>query len=195
MTDKYEQCKSCSNCAGILTDLDGKFIDYVCSGSMGLLYATDSLPDCKHYKPDVILYLKGLKVFTEIVNDEIREAAHDLLDCFPGSIVNAIGEFVADIPANAYFNLKSCKDYEEVKCKVLEAFSRDAFKTEPFKTRHRNAEFHWKMLEGINAFLGTEFTGEDMEKIYTPIGNGVNRELTLRFIRSQYDMRILEVKE
>ena len=47
-------------------------------------------------------------------------------------------------------------------------------------------------LKGINAFLGTDFTKEDIGIIYTYLGNGVNRKKTLSFIYSGYNLDVLE---
>jgi hypothetical protein len=46
--------------------------------------------------------------------------------------------------------------------------------------------------DGINAYLGTSFTAEDMEQIYCRLGNAVNSELCVKFIESGYDMALLE---
>ena len=48
------------------------------------------------------------------------------------------------------------------------------------------------MLKGINDYLNTNFDFDDMEIIYTYLGNGVNRPLTIAFIESGYDMGVIE---
>lgn len=115
-----------------------------------------------------------------------------LILCFPGSFVNQHNEFIAHRRANEYFRLEDCEDELDVKCKVLEWFSRGAYKTDPYNTRWKNDEFHEFMLNGINEFLNTEFTEEDMAVIYTYLGNRVNHERTIRFIESGYDMDFLK---
>lgn len=115
-----------------------------------------------------------------------------LLQCFRGSFINEHGEFIANDKANSYFILGTCKDELEVKCKILEWLSRDAYKTEPFSNRRKNDEFHHYMLNSINQYLLTEFSLKDMELIYQELGNQVNRERTIAFIASQYQMSILE---
>lgn len=115
-----------------------------------------------------------------------------LIHCFPGSSINCNGEFIAHEKTNTYFILHNCKTELDVKCKVLEWFSRAAHKTEPYRRRDKNDSFHAFMLNGINEFLGTQFTAEDMEQIYTYLGNACNHEKTVRFVESGYDMGILE---
>ena len=56
-------------------------------------------------------------------------------------------------------------------------------------------EFHKFMLDGINAFLNTNFTEDDMDLIYTYLGNDCNRKLCEDFVNSNYDMNILKERE
>lgn len=124
----------------------------------------------------------------------MKKVIEKLIFCFPGSFVNGSNEFIAHRKANEYFRLDNCNDELDVKCKVLEWFSRGAYKTEPYSTNCKNEEFHEFMLTGINEFLGTDFTEEDMEQIYTYLGNACNHQKTIRFIESGYDMAILKGK-
>ena len=116
---------------------------------------------------------------------------YEFMRCFPGSHINHLGEFVAHEKGNQYFTIKHCGEILDIKCKVLEWFSRGAYKTEPFRTKRLNDEFHEFMLSGINRFLQTDFTYEDMEKIYTYLGNECNHEKTIRFVLSGYNFAIL----
>lgn len=123
------------------------------------------------------------------------EIVYKLCSCFPKSFISGAGEFIAHDRANEYFILHNCETELDVKCKVIEWFSRGAYKTEPYRSKKKNDEFHAFMLDGINKFLGTEFTEEDIEVIYTYIGNACNHEKTILFIASGYDMTVLKNKE
>lgn len=123
------------------------------------------------------------------------ELIQRLMNCFSGSFINQCGEFIAHGYTNQYFILKDCKTELDIKCKVLEWFSRPAYKTCPYRTDKKNNEFHAFMLNGINKFLGTSFTEKDMDVIYTYLGNACNHEKTIRFIESGYDFSILTAKE
>lgn len=118
--------------------------------------------------------------------------AKDLMHSFPNSFVNRCGEFIAHREANEYFILESCETEMDVKCKVLEWFSRGAYKTVPFGSRVKNDRFHQFMLDGINTYLATNFTEDDMEVIYTRLGNGVNRALAMKFVESGYNLELLK---
>ena len=111
---------------------------------------------------------------------------------FPRSFINSALEFVAHKSANEYFRLEDCETELDVKCKVLEWFSRGAYKTEPYESASKNDRFHAFMLDGINKYLGTNFSYDDMEIIYTYLGNRCNHPKTIEFIESGYDMTILK---
>lgn len=111
---------------------------------------------------------------------------------FPRSFINTSLEFIAHKEANEWFRLEDCECEFDVKCKVLEWLSRGAFKTEPFYHHSKNEKFHEFMLNGINKFLDTNFSYDDMEIIYTYLGNRCNHTKTERFIESGYDMSVLK---
>lgn len=111
---------------------------------------------------------------------------------FPKSFINCSLEFIAHRTANEYFLLENCETELDVQCKVLEFFSRGAYKTEPFATDRKNKEFHEFMLCGINQYLGTNFTEDDIAVIYQQLGNRVNHPLTVEFVNSGFDMSVLQ---
>lgn len=123
------------------------------------------------------------------------EVAKKLMRCFPRSFINYRGEFIAHEKSNTYFNLDSCENEQEVKCKVVEWLSRAAHKTAPFRSTKSNNELHRFVLDGVNAFLETAFTFDDMDLIYTYLGNAVNHGLTIKFVESGYDMEVLREYE
>ena len=116
----------------------------------------------------------------------------DIIDrltrAFPNGFINGQGEFVAH-RTGEYFMLRNCETELDIKCKVLEWFSRAAFKSEPYRSKAKNDEFHAFMLNGINQFLGTRFTEDDMEYIYTYLGNAIKHDKTVEFItEAHYNM-------
>lgn len=116
---------------------------------------------------------------------------------FPRSIIlNSRLEFIADPRprVNSYFILADCNTEEDVIAKMLEWLSREAYKSQHFKSDSCNNQVHQYHRAAINRFCGTNFTQKDMELIYTYLGNRCNHEKTLRFIRSGYDMAVLEPK-
>lgn len=131
---------------------------------------------------------------TNELKKEITNCLQKLFICFPGSFVNHNNEFIAHKRANQYFLLENCKSELDIKCKVLEWFSRGAYKTEPYNSDYKNNQFHDFMRNGINEFLSTDFTKDDIEIIYTYLGNCCNHKRTIKFIESDYDIKILNDK-
>lgn len=115
-----------------------------------------------------------------------------LAKAFPRSFINCSLEFIAHLAANEYFRLEDCNTELDVQCKVLEWLSRGSFKTSPYSTKKKNEEFHQFMLSGINKYLGTNFSHEDIEIIYSYLGNRCNHEKTVEFILSGYNMSVLK---
>ena len=111
---------------------------------------------------------------------------------FPNSFINQHGEFIAHSKGNAYFGISNCNTDLEIKCKVLEWFSREAYKAQPFRNKKKNEEFNSFMLGGINKFLSTDFNANDIKKIYSELGNQANREATKAFILGEYNMSLLD---
>ena len=121
------------------------------------------------------------------------EIAIKLMRCFPHSFINGRGEFIAHQKSNTYLIFNTCETLEDVQCKVIEWLSRAAYKTEPYRSKQSNSDFHSFMLTGINQFLGTKFKNEDMEIIYTYLGNACNHDLTVQFVKSGFDMEVIWV--
>jgi hypothetical protein len=121
----------------------------------------------------------------------VSDFRQELLKAFPESFINGNDEFIAHKYSNQYIILSNCQSREDVECKVVEWFSRPAHKTAPYRSEWRNKKFHEFMLNGVNEFLGTNFTEEDMDVIYTPLGNAINHNKTLIFVRNGYDMSVL----
>lgn len=123
-----------------------------------------------------------------------QNVLNDLFIAFPDAIINRNLEFVADPNrrVNSYFRLEDCKSREDVTAKLLEWLSRDAYKSQHFNVEWRNEQVHKYHRDGINRFCSTAFTPDDMKLIYSELGNRVNHQKTLLFIRSGYDMEVLK---
>lgn len=125
-----------------------------------------------------------------MANEEITQR---LLECFPKSFINRNGEFIAHKKSNTYMLLENKETWLDVAVGLVEWFSRAAFKTEPYYSDAANAHFHRFILDGINRFLGPAIplTHEDMELVYTYLGNGIHHSLAVQFVESDCDMELL----
>lgn len=122
----------------------------------------------------------------------MTDEVFNLMKNFTGSYINRFGEVIISDKGNVYFNAKNCNSKMDFACKLLEFCSRSIHKGVAYAQKKRNHEWQEKMLNGLNEYLGTQFTLEDMCLIYDELGNAVNHDLTLKFIESGYDLTILK---
>ena len=115
----------------------------------------------------------------------------NVMECFQNSYINRCGELILSDKGNVYFTAKDCKTQKYIICKRLELCSRPLAKGEPYSQEKRNKEWRESLLSGYNEYLGTKFTQEDMYWIYDKLGNAVDHELTIKFIESGYDLKLL----
>lgn len=108
--------------------------------------------------------------------NDLKEAINALVEAFSNSFINERGEFIAHLRTNQYIILNNCKTPMDIECKVLEWFSRPSCKTQPYSQEWRNRKFHEFMRSGVNKFLDTSFSEEDMFNIYDVLGNCINKE-------------------
>ena len=114
-------------------------------------------------------------------NDEIRNRFGA---AFPKFFINHNLEVIVHPRRNTYFLLKGVETERDMIAKILEWLSREAAKS----VNKESQKYH---LHGINDFLGTNFSQDDMMQIYTYLGNCCNHKKTLRFIESGYDLAVL----
>ena len=114
--------------------------------------------------------------------------ARKIRAAFPAAFVNMYNELILIPKANTYIMLNQVRDERDFKAAVLEDCSRNAFKACSRKLQDEH-------LDGINKLLDTKFTRDDMELIYTSLGNGIQHDLCLRFVASGYDLEVLREYE
>lgn len=117
-----------------------------------------------------------------------------LIADFSDGFFNDNEDFIVHKYSNTYFIFKNCQNELDVQCELLERLSRPCSKGCPYKQEFRNKKYRQYLLDGINNFLQTNFTFQDMLIIYEYLGNCVNHKLTIKFIESGYDFKILEEK-
>ena len=115
----------------------------------------------------------------------------NVMEHFKGSYINSIGELIISVKGNVYFTATDCEDKEDVICKLLEWCSRPMAKGQPYCHDKRNIEWRNSLICGLNNYLDTNFSQEDMSWIYDKLGNAVNHELTPDFIHSNFDLSLV----
>ena len=102
----------------------------------------------------------------------------------PKWFVNHNNELIIEPKNNIYFLLEDINNKLDLKCKVIAWLSRPS---------HKGISNYWqKRIRNIfNEYLGTNFSKDEIELIYCYLGNDCNREKTIKFINSNYDLNVL----
>jgi hypothetical protein len=90
-----------------------------------------------------------------------------------------------------WFSLEKIESDIELKRRFISVVSR-CYKSEPYRNSKRNIEWQQKHMVAFNKVLGTNFTEDDFEYIYTYLGNGCNKPIAIKFIESGYDLNVLK---
>ena len=129
------------------------------------------------------------------MNDEIKDFLTSIMSAFPHSFikyyVNGGFEITLDQQNVLWFSLGEIESDIELKRRFISAVSR-CYKTEPYRNSKRNIEWQQKHMVAFNKVLGTNFTEDDFEYIYTYLGNGCNKPIAIKFIESGYDIDVLK---
>ena len=107
-----------------------------------------------------------------------------IFNYFPKAFINRWNEMIIYPRMNTYFQLSNISNERELECKVLEYCSREASKG----YSPASVKYHF---EGIRHFFNRKFTQEEMDLIYTKLGNGINRKLCIKYIESGFDLEVL----
>lgn len=121
----------------------------------------------------------------------MEEYIKRIMKIFSESFINSENEIILVPRTNLYFGLNDVKSEFDVKCKLIEWCSRDACKSMPYASEKINNKYHKMVRDCINRYLGTNFSFKDMNLIYCELGNGVNHDLTIKFVKSGYDLKLL----
>jgi hypothetical protein len=119
---------------------------------------------------------------------EVEKIIEEALEIFPKSFINHNNEIILEPKNNVYFRLDDINNELEFKCKMFAWVSRPIAK---------GLSKYWssRILKCFNKLMKTSFTKEDMYLIYDRLGNDVNRQLTIKFIESNYNLSLLERKK
>jgi hypothetical protein len=125
----------------------------------------------------------GVEKLTEEM--ALKNIINQALHVFPKSFINRSNEIIFEPRNNVYFRLDDVNTELDFKCKMFAWLSRPI-------SKELNKYWFPRVLRSFNELLGTNFTKDEMYKIYDRLGNDVNRKLTIHFIVSNYDLTILE---
>lgn len=128
------------------------------------------------------------------MNEQFVLELKKLLGCFPESYINRNLEVILIPKTNTYFSLVGCSTKRDIVAKVLMWCTRDIGEGEPYQQRKRNIDFYVDNRDRLRKYLGSDI---DVHVVYHCLGNGINKELTHRFIDSGFNMDMLlkEIEE
>lgn len=103
----------------------------------------------------------------------------------PKAFINSCNELIVVPKDNIYLALKNVTSNLDLKCQVIAALSRPSYK---------GISFYWqkRVRNILNEYLDTDFSRDEIEIMYTYLGNGCNRGLCEKFIKADYDLSLLK---
>ena len=125
------------------------------------------------------------------MNEQFVLELKKLLNCFPGSYINRNLEVILIPKTNTYFSLVGCGTKIDIIKKVLMWCTRDIAKARPYQQQKRNIAFYVENCTRLKKYLGADI---NVNVVYHCLGNGVDEELTEKFISSGFDIKILYPK-
>ena len=120
------------------------------------------------------------------------ESVQKALKFLKGSFINHNNEIIFIPKFNVYTLLDDVETEDDFKVKMCEWFSRDCCCALRYSQQKRLDRYYQENTEAFNFICGTNFTVEQMEHIYTKLGNGIKRELAKRFVKSGFDLSLLQ---
>ena len=120
--------------------------------------------------------------------DLVTKALH----LFDGSFINANNELILNDKFNIYIILNDVNSDFDFMVKLCEWFSRDCSCALRYKSQSRLLKYYDDNIKKFNELCGTNFTLGEMDLIYCKLGGGIHRQLTKQFVKSGFDLSLLE---
>lgn len=129
---------------------------------------------------------KNKEVFQ--MNEEYLNEIKKIMKIWNKSFINNNFELILELRRNIYIILSMYSTVKELKMNMLAWKSRPCIKGDDDKYLD---DFRKK----FNKYFGKEWTVEEIELIYQRLGNGVNPKLCEKFLDSNFDFKLLEMKD
>ena len=122
----------------------------------------------------------------------VLESVQKALKHLNGSFINHNNEIILIPKFNVYTLLDDVNTDDDFKVKLCEWFSRDCCCALRYSYKKRLDRYYQENTDAFNFICGTNFTVEQMEYIYTYLGNGIKHELAKKFVKGGFDLSIIE---
>ena len=116
----------------------------------------------------------------------------ETLKTFRDSFINANNEIIIIPKFNVYTLLDDVETDDDFKVKLCEWLSRDCCCALRYSQKKRLERYWQENTDKFNHICGTNFTVEQMDYIYTYLGNGIKHELAQEFVKSGFDLSVIE---
>ena len=122
---------------------------------------------------------------------KMLESVQKALKYLRGSFINHNNEIILIPKFNVYTLLDDVETDDDFKVKLCEWFSRDCCSALRYSQNKRLERYYQENTDAFNFICGTNFTTEQMEQIYTKLGNGIKHELAKKFVKSGFDLSVI----
>lgn len=163
---------------------------------------SNSDPECKFFKLNTVHPFGGVfarrdELVNHCINEQAIEAADpkpfpmglfsEFMSCFPmfQCYINKHRECIINPKHNIYLSLVDVYCRNDLENKVISWLSRPSYKGMPKKIAEH-------CLSGLNKFLGTSFSKDEIMKVYTAFGNDANSLWRMKFVNSRFDMKVID---
>lgn len=120
------------------------------------------------------------------------EIVQKAMNLYPFSFINSLNELILIPKFNVYLGLDDVNTDDDFKVKLCEFLSRDCSCALRY-SRQKTLEHYWQVnTNNFNALCGTNFTIEQMDYIYSYLGNGIKHKLAQQFVASGFDLSVID---
>lgn len=120
------------------------------------------------------------------------ETVQKALKYLNNSFINHNNEIILIPKFNVYTLLDDVETDEDFKVKLCEWFSRDCCCALRYSQKKRLERYWQENTDAFNFICGTNFSIEQMNYIYTYLGNGIKHNLAKKFVQSGFDLSVIE---
>ena len=120
------------------------------------------------------------------------ESVQKALKYLNGSYINHNNEIILIPKFNVYTLLDDVNTDNDFKVKLCEWFSRDCCCALRYSQQKRLNRYYQENTDAFNYICGTNFTIEQMNYIYSYLGNGIKHKLAQQFVDSGFDLSVID---
>lgn len=124
---------------------------------------------------------------------KMLETVQKALKYLNNSFINHNNEIILIPKFNVYTLLDDVENDEDFMVKLCEYFSRDCCCAMRYSQNKRLERYWQENTDAFNFICGTNFSIEQMNYIYTYLGNGIKHNLAKKFVQSGFDLSVIEL--